>query len=334
MAARVLSLLEQFLITSRTSLECGSQSVVGPTCWGSPRFDSRLVSFESMVSACQTMVFLSVSDMDRVKLARRAGCRMVLIPRIHSIPPEQRKRINYFDAVICPNKSTQTVLAPHASVPIIMTALWDQGAPLANRDTLLQYESPKTAFFLPIDKSNSSDDALDAFRFLREFLRLSNGRAHVTVSYVQNTWPKDRRKWVFNLLKDYPDDVSFEYKGCYSRYLASMNRHDVVVWPARYTSSAHVASESAFAGKPIIAYDLPEIGAVARIGYNGLLVGCDLDVDYLLPVAKPNVAGLVDAAMKIVSDPKLLRGMCLPLGARLVWRNKFELLMHEALKVD
>ena len=334
MASRLLSLLRQLQINVSSSLEHGSSSHTGPTCWLDARFDSTLVSFESMLHACKTMVFLSVSDMDRITQARRAGCKMVLFPRVHSIPVQHRKRINYFDVVVCPNRTSSDVLAPHAAVPKLITALWDQGSPLASRDNMLAGVQPELAVFVVLDKDNNEPESRDTLQLLELILSQAGGKVKLTVSHVQRTWPAAMRRQCQQLLGQYPDHLRFEYKGCYDKYLASMYRHDAVLWAARYTNSAFVAAESAMAGKPLIAYDLPAISPVARIGYNGKLVSCELDSRFELPVAAPNVEGLLQATLDLASNLDSLRKSSLPLTARLQWRSKFELLLHKVLSTD
>lgn len=331
MAARLLSLLDQSLVNATSSIEHGSSSVVGPGCWLESRFDSTRVSFESMLYACKTMVFLSVSDVDRIAQARKVGCKLVLFPRVHSIPALHRKRINYFDMVVCPNRMSREVLLPHAVVPDLVTVLWDQGSPLAGRDNMLAGVQSELSVFVVLDKDNNEPESRDTLALVELILAKSAGKINLTVSHVQRTWPAAMKLKCQQLLYAYPDSLSFEYKGCYDKYLASMYRHDAVLWAARYSSSGFVAAESAMSGKPLIAYDLPSISPVARLGFNGKLVSCDLDSRWELPVALPSVEGLLYTTLELAGNLDSLRKSSLPLTARLQWRSQFELLLGKIL---
>ena len=308
----------------------GGENPNPPAAWRKWYISPDHHSFRAAASECGIVVFFSAADLKQVRVARSVSSRLVLVPMWHATRRQDRKLVNYFDTALAPHAACAERLAGHASFVDVLSAQWDQGAPLVGAKPGLNIVRSSTRFLVVI--GNAVGDAAAAVSSAAGLLRTGGPSVEVTVSHTQRTWPAGVLREVTRLSLEFGLRFSLRLKLDYERYLAEMSRHDVVVLPSLRANSCAVTSEAAFLGKPVVAYDVSPISDMVQHGLNGRLVACELSsLGDDPPIAVGDTAALVASALWFVGQVDLRR-FRLPEDILVSWRRSFRRLVLLALR--
>ena len=278
-----------------------------------PFWDRHLVKpgkggFNSWLDKAQLthLIFADPPDPGMVEAAKARGIRTYLTVLWTDIEEDDLAVLPMFDKIICPARVTERLLQEGRKLTNLVYLPWDPGVPIT-RDVRV-VDSSRVGLFWPMTGSQSFHQEPDVVPVLEAVLDRHPG-AYLTVSYASTIGAKGTA-----LLRKLHAAGSGRVELCknlsWEKEQLLYGRHDLTVWPSLVESLGLVGLTSVHMGTPVIAFDHPLIGEFVKGDKNGVLVPCELSVNWLgVPYVEADYKSFAETLDATLSNDRKLSRM-------------------------
>lgn len=255
--------------------------------------------FKAWAKAQRTIVWFEICP-EKLRLARAAGCRNVLVLLWHRISPAEVPLLAEFANVVCPSKSCVEHAVrsyPHARYTLTE---WDPGTPYA---TPVPHDEPHKVF-VPLDGQSARRYGPMILHAIRIVMARSPG-LNFTLGRAGH-WSRATVQAAGEAMRETPKRVvTFRRRG-WQEWVGELAKHDWLFNPVLQDNACLTTTAAAYLRIPIVAFDVPPATDLLRDGKNAMLVRCELqETAWGVPTAVPTPKPLVDVLDNVLGNRPL-----------------------------
>ena len=267
--------------------------------------NGKRVAFRPWAEQCRNMLWFDVQP-SKLDIAKRAGCRNLLVPLLHRLEPQDFEVMPRFDDVLCVSQTIQDVLGRKAPRVDSERLDWDSCLPLASKSR--SREEKDIHLFAPIDSATARDEGVlyaDIFRILLDALP----RLSITICATRY-WRRPTLSAFCSLKDRFEDRMILLRKPDHFKRMEAYRTADWVFCGSLHESSLLAPTEALAFGCPIIAFNAPPINEMVQHLHNGYLIPCGTSRTAMgIPRIQVNAKELLDTLLASVGDPGVLMAM-------------------------
>lgn len=213
------------------------------------------------------------------------------VPSWHSLRYEDYQLVQQFDRIAAPSRSVYQETTEREVVNSIHAAwcVWDSGLKPVKRP-LDDLQNEYRKLYVPVDAFTSDNDSGIFLDVVEELVvRVPRLSILLDCSKSWNRFSRDRLRHIAEGKGG--ERLQIRYQASLLQQAASYHESGWTWIPSRQSNFAMAALRSLSCGTPVICYDIPPFNEVVKENYNGKLIGCDLDSNWLgasIAVADPD----------------------------------------------
>lgn len=238
-----------------------------------PMMDARAVEhddlpFTEWVKPLTHVIWTEVPPISQIKWAQDAGKGVILIPNAHELRRSHRKCCEQADAVLCTSRHAADQLTAHWELDNCAPLCWDPGVPILEKDGPADPSTPKILY--PLELVSPADQP--SILFMLDSM-LDAHSATVTIPYLSSRLTSATRKFLDNLQKRRPAQVTLRKRIDIGDWPVLFTGHDLTLWPSSLDHAGLGPLLSVYGGTPVLAFQSPPCNEFLGAG-NALLVPC------------------------------------------------------------
>lgn len=268
--------------------------------WDARVKSSKRNSFDAWVTTCSHIVWFAVHK-NKLEIARKKGCHNTLVLLWNRLTREDLDMLPYFDTVVCPTAAAYTVAYGLRLHRHLYEIPWDSGLPIENQLKPVEDGRQKVLTIVEGPAARKNGAAL-----LSTIEMLLDSQPTVDLTICHNrSWSRPTQQQLTSLADRHFGRIVVKQKPHRTwRHLAYGHHH--WTWlPNLQTNTGFHALESLASNCPVLTFDISPMNEIVRQGYNGHLVYCETDYNWLgVPCGHLNSRAMLAGVEEALEDRK------------------------------